>query len=101
MGKEEVAVSDKAWRLHNPSGSRRVVVTKELPGDRWLKVLTDADCRVEIGTSTDILSAAEIEEAIGNRCDGAIGQLTEQWGHELFSALRTAGGRAYSNYAVG
>ena len=28
-------------------------------------------------------------------------QLTEDWGDELFGALRAAGGRAYSNYAVG
>jgi hydroxypyruvate reductase 1 len=101
MGKEEVTVSDKAWKVHNPSGSRRVVVTKELPGDRWLEILAQADCRVEISGSTDILSTAEIKEAIGDRCDGAIGQLTETWGPELFASLRAAGGTAYSNYAVG
>ena len=30
-----------------------------------------------------------------------IGQLTEKWGEELFTALKNAGGKAYSNYAVG
>jgi len=94
-------LSDKEWRTHNHSGSKRVVVTKELPGDRWLKVLTEADCKVEICTSTDILSVEEIEAAIGNRCDGVIGQLTEEWGERLFAALKAAGGKAYSNYAVG
>ena len=48
-----------------------------------------------------ILSTQQIAELIGQRCDGAIGQLTEAWGAELFEALRAAGGRAYSNYAVG
>ena len=33
--------------------------------------------------------------------NGAFGQLTENWGDELFAALKTAGGRVYSNYAVG
>ncbi len=89
------------WKAFNPSGSKRIIVTKELPGGRWLEILTKADCRVEICTSTNILSAGEIEEAIGDRCDGAIGQLTEEWGHGLFAALKAAGGKVYSNYAVG
>ena len=38
---------------------------------------------------------------MGKQCDGAIGQLTEDWGDELFAALKAAGGTAYSNYAVG
>lgn len=42
-----------------------------------------------------------IKRLIGSRCDGAIGQLTERWDHELFAALKAAGGTAYSNYAVG
>jgi hydroxypyruvate reductase 1 len=94
-------VSKKQWRAHNPSGSRRVIVTKDLPGDRWLQMLTEADCKVDICISPDILTTEEIKEAFGNRCDGAIGQLTEEWGEELFSALKAAGGKAYSNYAVG
>ena len=94
-------MSKKTWRTHNPSGTRRVIVTKQLPGERWLQILTDADCKVDICTSPDILKTEEIKEAIGNRCDGAIGQLTEEWGEELFSALKAADGKAYSNYAVG
>jgi len=93
--------NNSGWRSYNSSGSRRVIVTKELPGDRWLEILARADCRVEICTSTDILSTGEIKAAIGDHCDGAIGQLTENWDEELFAALKNAGGRAYSNYAVG
>jgi len=89
------------WRTVNPSGEKRVIVTKELPGERWLEFLTAADCRVEIGTSTAVLPLETIRRAIGDRCDAAIGQLTEPWGEALFSALKAAGGRAYSNYAVG
>ncbi|MFZ0612356.1 MAG: NAD(P)-dependent oxidoreductase [Desulfobacterales bacterium] len=91
----------KQWRVHNPQASRRVVVTKELPGRHWLEILSCAGCRVEICTSTAVLSTADIAAAIGMRCDAAIGQLTENWGEELFAALAAAGGRAYSNYAVG
>ncbi len=94
-------MGSKQWRIHNQSGSRRVIVTKELPGDRWLDILTKADCKIEICTSPDVLSIQEIKAAFGDRCDGAIGQLTEPWGDELFAALKAAGGKAYSNYAVG
>ena len=89
------------WKESNPSGKKRVIVTKALPGDRWLEILTGADCKVEICTSMDALRTEDIVKAIGDRCDGVIGQLTEQWGDELFSALKAAGGTVYSNYAVG
>ncbi|MFZ0133687.1 MAG: NAD(P)-dependent oxidoreductase [Desulfobacterales bacterium] len=94
-------MESKPWRVHNPQGNRRVVVTKELPGRHWLDVLSHAGCRVEICTSSEVLSISDIAAAIGTRCDAAIGQLTENWGEELFAVLAAAGGRAYSNYAVG
>lgn len=94
-------MGSKEWRTHNSSGSKRVIVTKELPGDRWLNILTAADCKTEICTSPDVLSSEEIIAAMGARCDGAIGQLTEPWGEDLYAALKAAGGTAYSNYAVG
>jgi len=91
----------KQWKTHNPSGSKRVIVTKELPGTLWLQRLTQADCKVEVCTSTDVLSVDEIKTAIGAACDGVLGQLTEDWGDALFAALAAAGGTAYSNVAVG
>ncbi len=94
-------MNSKDWRVVNPSGSKRVIVTKELPGERWLTILTHAGCRVEICTSTNVLGVEEIKAAIGTRCDGAIGQVTEEWGDHLFTALKAAGAEAYSNYAVG
>jgi len=89
------------WKIDHPTGKRRVIVTKELPGERWREILRAADCRVEVCQSRNILSEMEIRQHIGNRCDGAIGQLTELWGEVLFSALKNAGGVVYSNYAVG
>jgi len=94
-------MDDNHWQIVNPGGSMRVIVTKELPGERWLEILTSAGCRVEICTSKAVLLAGQIRAAIGTSCDGAIGQLTEPWGEELFAALKGAGARAYSNYAVG
>lgn len=94
-------MKDQVWEVHNSGGERRVIVTKELPGNRWLEILIEAGCRVDVCTSPDILDAGEIRSAVGARCAGAIGQLTEVWGDELFSALRKAGGTVYSNYAVG
>lgn len=93
--------SQKEWKVHNPSGNKRVMVTKELPGQDWLKILEASDCRVEYCTSTEILTVYEIKKAIGDKCDAAIGQLTEPWGQELFQALKNVGCSAYSNYAVG
>ena len=89
------------WRVHNSGGSRRVIVTKELPGQRWLDILAAADCRAEICTAADILPATVIKEAMAAGCDAAIGQLTEAWTEDMFQALKAAGGTAYSNYAVG
>lgn len=94
-------MANTKWKVHNPSGTRRVLVTKELPGERWLEILAKVDAKVEYGIDTRILSAGEIEAAVGDRCDGAIGQLTERWEEGLFAALQRAGGKAYSNYAVG
>ena len=94
-------MDQKNWKIHNPSGSKRVVATKELPGTRWLETLVRAGCRVEVCTSTDVLSVEEIKAAMGTQCDGVLGQLTEDWGDELFTALKVAGGTAYSNVAVG
>jgi hydroxypyruvate reductase 1 len=91
----------KKWEIHNPSGSKRVIVTKILPGSLWLGRLIQADCKVEVCTSTDVLSIRDIKTAIGQQCDAALGQLTEDWGNELFGALKAAGGTAYSNVAVG
>jgi hydroxypyruvate reductase 1 len=89
------------WIVHNPSGGKRVIVTKKLPGERWVRILAQANCRVEICTSNRILTPEEIKAAIGRKCDGVIGQLTEDWSGELFEILQSAGGRVYSNYAVG
>lgn len=94
-------MTGRDWRIVNPGGSRRVMVTKELPGDRWLQLLTATDCRVEIAQGDDILTATEIAAAFGDDVDAAIGQLTESWGAETLGALATAGAAIYSQYAVG
>jgi hydroxypyruvate reductase 1 len=94
-------MTSKEWQVYNSSGSKRVIITKELPGERWLEILTRADCKVEICISPDVLSSDEIKTAMAGDCDGIIGQLTENWDEELFAALKAAGGKAYSNCAVG
>uniref|UniRef100_A0A2N9ISL1 glycerate dehydrogenase n=1 Tax=Fagus sylvatica TaxID=28930 RepID=A0A2N9ISL1_FAGSY len=92
-------VSIEVW---NPNGRYRVVSTKPMPGTRWINLLIEQDCRVEICTQKKtILSVEDIIALIGDKCDGVIGQLTEDWGEALFSALRRAGGTAFSNMAVG
>ncbi|KAG2647872.1 hypothetical protein PVAP13_1NG036000 [Panicum virgatum] len=72
-------ISIEVW---NPSGKYRVVSTKSMPGTRWIRLLTDNDCRLEICTEAKtILSVDDILV--------------------LFSALKRAGGTAFSNMAVG
>lgn len=85
-------MAERDWRVVNPDGSRRVVVTKELPGGRWLESLTSAGCRVEIAQGQDVLGEAEVRRALDGRADAAIGQLTERWDGPLLRALREAGG---------
>jgi len=89
------------WKVLNPGGKWRVVVTRELAGESWLDILLEAGCTVEVCDSKGILTPGEIRDAIGERCDACIGQLTEKWDEELFACLEAAGGRAYSSYAVG
>lgn len=65
-------------QVHNPDCAKRVVVTKNLPGERWLDILTAAGCRVEVSQHPDIiLDNATVTALIGDKCDGVIGQLTE------------------------
>jgi hydroxypyruvate reductase 1 len=89
------------WETYNPSGSQRILVTKELPGDRWLEVLKESNYKIGVCASKSIVSKSELLEKIGTDCSGVIGQLTEQWDNELFHALQKAGGKVYCNYAVG
>jgi hydroxypyruvate reductase 1 len=78
-----------------------VIVTKELPGNRWRRLLEAADFRLEIGHGTRPLSESALIGAIGSRCDAAICQLTEPWSEPVLRALRSAGGQVVSAYAVG
>ena len=65
-------------QVHNEKGKHRVVVTKDLPGERWLNVLKAANCRVEICQhDATILDNDTIVKLIGDDCMGVLGQLTE------------------------
>ncbi len=58
-----------------------MVVTKDLPGTRWIDILTAANIRVEVCAHEDfILSQNTIKTLISDgcrQCHGVIGQLTE------------------------
>lgn len=68
-------------QVHNENGTKRVVVTKDLPGTRWIDILTAANIRVEVCAHEDIiLSQNTIKTLISDgcrQCHGVIGQLTE------------------------
>lgn len=89
------------WKTYHPEGKLRVIVTKSLPGQKWLDILTHAGCRVDVCMDSKILNIDDIKTAIGDKCDGAIGQLTEDWNDGVLASLKAAEGKVYSNYAVG
>ncbi|KAL0923514.1 hypothetical protein M5K25_007574 [Dendrobium thyrsiflorum] len=98
-------ISIEVW---NPSGKYRVVSTKPMPGTRWIRLLTDQDCRVEVKPSSFfqnpllylfLISLLTFPSSDLHREEDYL--LTEDWGEVLFSALRRAGGTAFSNMAVG
>ncbi len=86
---------------HHPQGRFRILVTKKLPGTRWMEILTDDDCRVEVGNLEETINADGLKAWIGDSCHGVIGQLTEDWNEEVLETLKAAGGQVYSSYAVG
>ena len=90
-----------AWRIHQPGGRYRVIVTQTLPGTRWLEILLAAGCRVEVCQHEGGPDRDDLHALLGSSCDGVLGQLTETWDEALLSALQAAGGKVYSNYAVG
>ena len=94
-------MSEAECEIHNPGGRWRVVVTKPLPGERWLELLTAADCRVDVCGATRPLDVADVRRIMGGTCDGVIAQLTERWDADELRAFKVAGGRVLSNYAVG
>lgn len=102
---EQTDVNGIPVEVHTPTGERkfRVVVTKDLPGDRWLQMLLKSGCQVDICKHSDtILSQDTIKTLMAaDETHGVLGQLTEQWDSTLFEALSKAGGSVYSNYAVG
>jgi hydroxypyruvate reductase 1 len=92
---------DKSWKICNPSGVKHILVTRSLPGQEWLSILSEAGYRTEVWVSGKILTKGEIIERIGNNCTAVIGQLTEKWDAGMFGILKGARGIAYCNYAVG
>ena len=91
----------EAWKTYHPAGRHRVLVTRELLGDRWLRILTEADCRVEVHAGEKALTSHELMSAFAPGCSGLIGQLAESMTAEIFEAFKRARGVVYSNYAVG
>ncbi|KAE8690684.1 Glycerate dehydrogenase [Hibiscus syriacus] len=70
-----------------------------MPGTRWINLLVEQDCRVEICTEKKtILSVDDIIALIGDKCDGVIGQVNSS---QDFGFSCKAGGKAFSNMAVG
>jgi hydroxypyruvate reductase 1 len=47
------------------------------------------------------MSRLDLQSAVGSKCDGLIGQLSESIDAEFLTTFKNASGRVYSNYAVG
>ncbi|NOY05888.1 MAG: hypothetical protein GXO82_04550, partial [Chlorobi bacterium] len=83
-------VMDSRLEVHNAQGRFRILVTKKLPGNRWIEILTGSGCRVDIGTSRETLTTGALKRCIGDSCHGVIGQLTEDWNEDLLETLKAA-----------
>jgi len=94
-------MNSNRWEVYNRGGKYRVLVTKMLPGDQWLRILEEANYQIEVSTSNTLNSKDTLIKKIKGHCAGAIGQLTEQWDEDVLEALNKADGRIYCNYAVG
>jgi glycerate dehydrogenase len=92
---------EEGWKIYNPSGAKRILVTRSLPGKEWMGILSKAGYRVEVWTAKDNLPREGIISGLGKGCTAVIGQLTEKWDSEMFSVLGRTGGVAYCNFAVG
>ncbi|XP_038723514.1 glycerate dehydrogenase-like [Tripterygium wilfordii] len=65
-----------AIEVCNPNGKYGVVSTKPMLGSRWINILIEQDCRVEICTQKkNILSVEDIVALTGDKCDRVIGQV--------------------------
>ncbi len=89
------------WTQENEAGLYLVVVTRRLPGALWKTILVNAGFRIDEWTGPGSPGDEDLAEALRDGCDAVIGQLTEVWDENRLSALHAAGGRVYSNYAVG
>lgn len=54
-------MNQSPWKIHNPEGRFRVIVTKALPGRRWIDILTAADCRIEFSQTTAVLDTETMQ----------------------------------------
>jgi hydroxypyruvate reductase 1 len=93
--------SQSQWKIFNPSGSPKIIVTRDLPGSGWHEILSAAGYRTEVWIERESLPRKQLVERMGTGCRAVIGQLTEKWDRELFRILHDAGGEAYCNLAVG
>ena len=94
-------IQSGSWKVYNPTGAKRILVTRSLPGEEWVKILSDAGHRVEVWTADESLTSEEIIKEAAKGCSAVIGQLTEKWDSEMFEILSMAGAVAYCNFAVG
>jgi lactate dehydrogenase-like 2-hydroxyacid dehydrogenase len=90
--------------IRNPSGSISTLVTKRLPGERWIGVLEEIGCRVEIleDNGGHPLSGDQVRGVLERgRYVACIGQLNEPWNAETLGFAAERGLRHFSTFAVG
>jgi hypothetical protein len=71
-------VFEEKWKIINASGGPRIIVTRDLPGSGWYKILSEAGYRTEIWAEESSLPRKELIEKMGTGCRAVIGQLTER-----------------------
>lgn len=98
------AIPPAVRKTVHTGGRHRVLVTKRLAGRRWLEILSQADCCVDLLEENEgrPLTAAQLIAALERQnYAAAIGQLSEPWNADVLECAARGGLRFYSSYAVG
>jgi len=91
-------------KVIHEQGSQSLLITKDLPGERWIKILTEKGFALYIGEDNDGKgwSKDDLKKMVSSRnFSGVICQLSETWDKELLQFAHNRGIGYLSNYAVG
>ena len=94
----------KFEKILNKNGNIPILVTKNLPGEKWITILKKANCKIYIADYNNgyPLSKNDLKQLLDmENFTGVISQLSESWDKEILEYAASKGLKYISNYAVG